>query len=76
MNTDTIRPTDTITVTVNGESLRLLAGASVADAARASGVKPPFAAAVNLAFVPKASCDQLLLRDGDAVELISPITGG
>lgn len=65
-----------ITVTVNGEALRLPAGATVTDAARARGVQPPFAAAINLSFVPRPLHSQTFLDNGDTVELISPITGG
>ncbi|MEN9760530.1 MAG: sulfur carrier protein ThiS [Pseudomonadota bacterium] len=63
-------------ITVNGEVLRLPAGATVADAAQARGVQPPFAAAVNMSFVPRPLHGQTLLDEGDVVELISPITGG
>jgi sulfur carrier protein len=63
-------------ITVNGEVLRLPAGATVADAAQARGVQPPFAAAVNMSFVPRPLHGQTLLGEGDVVELISPITGG
>ncbi len=63
-------------ITVNGEVLRLPAGATVADAAQARGVQPPFAAAVNTSFVPRPLHGQTPLGEGDVVELISPITGG
>ncbi|MEY3613413.1 MAG: hypothetical protein RJB14_3135 [Pseudomonadota bacterium] len=65
-----------LTVTLNANSLRLPAGASLADAVKASGVTPPFAAAVNLEFVPKSQYATHLLNSGDRIELISPITGG
>ena len=69
-------PATHINITLNGNDLRLPQGASLADAATASGVRPPFAAAVNLQFVPRTQYAQTPLRHGDAVELISPITGG
>ena len=65
-----------LTVTLNANCLRLPAGASLADAVKASGVTPPFAAAVNLEFVPKSQYATHLLNSGDRIELISPITGG
>ncbi|MFM1818198.1 MAG: hypothetical protein RL364_1058 [Pseudomonadota bacterium] len=65
-----------LTVTLNANSLRLPAGASLADAVKVSGVTPPFAAAVNLEFVPKSQYATHLLNSGDRIELISPITGG
>ena len=65
-----------LTVTLNAQSLSLPAGASLADAVQACGIKPPFAAAVNLQFVPKSQYATHLLQSGDRIELISPITGG
>jgi sulfur carrier protein len=46
------------------------------DAIAAAGVQPPFAAAVNLEFVPKARHASHPLSAGDQIELIAPITGG
>jgi sulfur carrier protein len=46
------------------------------DAISAAGVTPPFAAAVNLQFVPRSQYANHLLSASDQVELIAPITGG
>lgn len=66
----------TLDITLNGQPLQLPAGATLLDATQASGVQPPFAAAVNLQFVPRSQYNQTLLQTGDQVELISPVTGG
>ena len=66
----------TLDITLNGQPLQLPAGATLLDAAQASRVQPPFAAAVNLQFVPRSQYNQTLLQTGDQVELISPVTGG
>ena len=66
----------TIHITLNGQPLQLPAGATLAVAAQASGVQPPFAAAVNLQFVPRSQYPSTALKSGDQVELISPVTGG
>ena len=66
----------TITLSLNGQALTLPAGATLADAVQASGLQPPFAAAVNLQFVPRTQYPQTFLKAGDQVELISPVTGG
>lgn len=63
-------------VTINKHEHELAAGATLADAVAAVEAKPPFAAAVNTQFVPKAQYAQQLLKDGDRVEIISPVTGG
>jgi sulfur carrier protein len=67
---------NTLDITLNGQPLQLPAGASLLDAAQASGVQPPFAAAVNLQFVPRSQYPNTPLKSGDQVELISPVTGG
>jgi sulfur carrier protein len=51
-------------------------GASLADAVEALKPALPFAAAVNMQFVPKTSYSQTLLKPGDQVEIIRPVTGG
>ncbi len=54
----------------------LPAGASLADAISAFSPALPFAAAVNMQFVPKTSYSQALLKPGDQIEIIRPVTGG
>ncbi|QNP49057.1 sulfur carrier protein ThiS [Diaphorobacter aerolatus] len=63
-------------VTVNQNSVDLPDNASVADLVAQLQAKPPFAVAVNMQFVPKASYATHALAQGDSVELISPVTGG
>jgi len=63
-------------VTINKREHELPTGATVADAVAAIEARPPFAAAVNTQFVPKAQYPRHVLKDGDRVEIISPVTGG
>lgn len=63
-------------VTINQQPHALPAGATLSDAIARIGIQPPFAAAVNLQFVPRAQHATHPLRDGDRIELIAPITGG
>ena len=65
-----------IQVWVNQVATELTAPAYLSDAIAAAGVKPPFAAAVNLQFVPKKNYTHHILQTGDKIELIVPITGG
>jgi sulfur carrier protein len=65
-----------ITVVINQVTYQLPAPASLQDAISAAGVTPPFAAAVNLQFVPRSQYANHLLSANDQVELIAPITGG
>jgi sulfur carrier protein len=50
--------------------------ATLADALALANALPPFAAAVNLQFVPKTQYAATPLKAGDQIEIIAPITGG
>lgn len=63
-------------VWINQTPYQMTAPATLADAVARVGIQPPFAAAVNLNFVPKTRYAQHALSDGDHIELIAPITGG
>lgn len=63
-------------VFINKHEHELAAGATLADAITAIEARPPFAAAVNTEFVPKTQYASHLLKDGDRIEIISPVTGG
>ena len=61
---------------VNRQAIDTAEGATLADALAQVDAKPPFAAALNLQFVPKQRYDTTLLKAGDQLEVIAPITGG
>ena len=63
-------------VLVNQIPYELQASASLADAIASAGARPPFAAAVNLQFIPKTQYAATALQAGDQIEIIAPITGG
>jgi sulfur carrier protein len=65
-----------ILVLINQESHLLPPGATLADAIELVGIQPPFAAAINMEFVPRGQYPERLLQINDAIELIAPITGG
>lgn len=65
-----------IHILINHKPTVLPSGATLADALHVQQAQPPFAAAVNLQFVPRETYAQHLLSDGDCVEIIAPITGG
>ena len=63
-------------VLINHIRHELAEGATLAAALALVKACPPFAAAINLTFVPKNSYEQTLLQEGDQIEIIAPITGG
>jgi sulfur carrier protein len=69
-------PDNVIQVRINHVPHELPEGATLADAIARVDIRPPFAAAVNLQFVPRQKYPQHLLQNHDQIELIAPITGG
>lgn len=63
-------------VFINQIQHELAAGATLADAVALLQAKPPFAAAVNLQFVPNTQYAQQLLQNDDRIDIIAPVTGG
>ena len=51
-------------------------GATLADALDRLQARPPFAAAVNLQFVPNTQYTEKLLQNDDRIDIIAPVTGG
>ncbi len=69
-------PIMTIDVLINAHPFTLAAHSTLEMAIEAYGIRPPFAAALNMNFVPKAHYASTRLQDADQIELITPITGG
>lgn len=63
-------------VLINAVPTELPDDARVADAVALLAPAPPFAVAVNLAFVPQSAHARHALRPGDQIEIIAPVTGG
>ena len=65
-----------IKVQINGNPFELAAPATLADAVAQLELKPPFAAAINLQFIPNTQYNHTPLHDADQIDLIAPVTGG
>lgn len=63
-------------VILNGVPHDIPEGSTLADALALLALQGPFAAAVNLQFVPRSRYADTPLKEGDAVEAIAPVTGG
>lgn len=50
--------------------------ATLADAVARIQARPPFAAAVNLQFVPNSQYHSKQLQAHDRIDIIAPVTGG
>ena len=69
--------TDTISLTLNGETRRFMAGASVADLVRDIGLDPAKVAVErNLEIVPRSTLADVRLADGDVLEIVHFVGGG
>jgi len=75
--TTPIHSDGTISITVNGEHRRVAAGLSIADLARELGlVAAKVAVERNLEVVPRSTIAQVLLEDGDDLEIVHFVGGG
>ena len=63
-------------VQINSHDHELPSGATLADAIALLQPAPPFAAAVNMRFVPNTRYRDTPLVEGDRIEVIAPVTGG
>jgi sulfur carrier protein len=63
-------------VLINQHPHELPEGATLAEAIATLPASGPFAAAINLQFVPRSQYAQTVLQAGDQIEIIAPVTGG
>ena len=63
-------------IQVNQRALSVPEEATLADALTAFGAQPPFAVAVNGAFVARARHGDHALNAGDRIDVVRPVTGG
>jgi len=63
-------------VFINQISHELPTGATLQTAITLVNAQAPFAAAVNLVFVPNSQYEQKILQAQDRIDIISPVTGG
>ncbi|KAF1029779.1 MAG: hypothetical protein GAK40_00321 [Burkholderia plantarii] len=63
-------------IQINQHTLTLPDGATVADALVAFNTRPPFAVAVNGAFVARARHATHALAAGDRLDVVHPVAGG
>lgn len=67
---------ETYTVFINKQAHAFKPGDTLADAVARLQPRPPFAAAVNMQFVPNTQYAQKTLQPDDQIEIIFPVTGG
>ena len=65
-----------MTMTLNGEPRDLASPRSLDGLLAEWGYVKGFAVAVNGGFVPRAHYPDTVIRDGDAVEVLTPMQGG
>lgn len=61
---------------VNGQSRSLPGSMNLEQALQRWRATGPVAVAINGTFIPRSQYPQIRLRDGDAIELLSPVAGG
>lgn len=63
-------------VLINQTPHEVADNATLADAIQAVAASEPFAAALNLTFVPRGRHAETPLAEGDQIEIIAPVSGG
>ena len=63
-------------VIVNQITREVPDNSSIDDVLLLIDAKPPYAVAINYEFVPKTRHAEEVLREGDEMEVIAPVTGG
>ena len=67
----------TVSITVNGEHRRVAAGLSIAQLAEELGLVPEKVAVErNLEIVPRSTLAQVMVEDGDELEIVHFVGGG
>lgn len=65
-----------ITVSINGQGHTFAEAVTVADLVRRYAKGGGVAVAVNETFVPRERHDEFAVKEGDRVELLTPMEGG
>ena len=67
----------TVSITVNGEHKRVIAGLSIAQLATELGLVPEkLAVERNLEVVPRSTLGEVIVEDGDELEIVHFVGGG
>ena len=75
--TDSMHTDGTLSIVVNGAHQRIAAGQTIADLAASLGLEPAKVAVErNLEVVPRSTIAQVLLEDGDEIEIVHFVGGG
>lgn len=62
-------------IVLNGKPY-VFTGSTLMELIEQMQIEPPFAAAVNIAFVPKTAYRATALRENDCVDIVRPVVGG
>jgi len=67
----------TVSISVNGEHRRVVAGLTIAQLAAELGLEPAKVAVErNMEVVPRSTLDQVEVEDGDDFEIVTFVGGG
>jgi len=74
---NTMHTDGTVSITVNGEHRRVAAGLTIAQLAEEIGLVPEKVAVErNLEIVPRSTLAQVVIEDGDEIEIVHFVGGG
>jgi len=61
---------------INGQQIQVSDQAKLIDQLPSSDSQAPFALALNGEFIPRSMYEDIVLKDGDEIDIISPVGGG
>jgi len=65
-----------MTITINGEQQSLPQPQTIDQLLACKGFGKNIAVALNGTFIPRTTYDSQVVKDGDAIEIVSPMQGG
>ncbi len=65
-----------MTITINGEQYSLPQSQTIDQLLASQGFGKNIAVALNGAFIPRTTYDRQVVKDGDSIEIVSPMQGG
>ena len=67
----------TLKVLLNNQSIELATQSNLTTVLKTQGYQnQSFAVAINKTFIPKAQYDQVILKEGDDINIVTPMQGG
>jgi sulfur carrier protein len=65
-----------MTISINGKQIQISDQSRLVDHLPESNPQAPFSIALNCEFVPRSQYEKIVLKEGDEIDIVSPVGGG